>query len=121
VVRLSSLPLLAAARSDGARACVHAVHRTFCSARPPKSRCFFPILCAARPVCVRLHLATALVLQPRASSARSPLAAWPAAAAHPALTVAPQMGQPDDFESFMCAVIDGKALAKHRKYIEEAK
>lgn len=31
-----------------------------------------------------------------------------------------KMGQPDDFSSFMCAVIDDKAFAKNKKYIDLA-
>lgn len=32
-----------------------------------------------------------------------------------------KMGQPDDFSSFLCAVIDDKAFAKNKKYIDIAK
>eukprot|EP00796_Vickermania_ingenoplastis_P008595 gene8596-6034_t len=32
-----------------------------------------------------------------------------------------KMGQPDDFSSFMCAVIDDKAFAKNKRYIDMAK
>jgi 1-pyrroline-5-carboxylate dehydrogenase len=32
-----------------------------------------------------------------------------------------RVGQPDDLSAFVSAVIDGKALARHRKYLDEAK